>query len=393
MPKNIKKIFSDEFGFKEDKLNSLARILYHFEFDGVPRTSSPQQSDLDEILKKEIREEDLNDLLQKNIFKKIRGNGERQQIKPSDKFSEEVQLQLLQDFEKIGFVKEISPKVDKEYKSVIIFGATQLGMEARIKDFSEHFLPAMKSKPQEIFILAGEREGWLDSEPFAQNILLKRINESPKIKGEDTKTLKDLNDEIEGLPKIELKAEERKAQVKHFSEKYGITFPTETDIAKEIIESKKTELGDNITITFINAEKKPNGLRPDTTDTLRAFATNLKERPEEFGEASILAISNQPHVSTQDMAVRILDSDFKKLNLSIHTVGKAVEIDPNDPNNSSKLNGFLSLAACELAGTINRCPSFQKEVTPGPLMSGDKGAKGRVFTALDQKKSSSRDIS
>jgi hypothetical protein len=185
--------------------------------------------------------------------------------------------------------------------------------------------------------------------------------------------------------------EKRKGAVQYFQENYkGIKFPTETDIAKEIIESKKIDLSD-FKITFINAEKKLDGSRPNTEDTLKAFATNLKERPEEFRGASILAISNQPHVSTQDMAVRILDSDFKKLNLSIHTVGKAVEIDPNDPNNSSKLKGFLSLAACEIAGTINRCPSFQKEVTPGPLMRVDKGGKGEIATLLDPKESSGRD--
>lgn len=385
MPKNIGEIFSHEFGFKKNKLNSLASILYHFEFDGVLRTSSPQQSDLDEILKKEISEKDLNDLLQKNIFQKIRGSGERQQIKPSDKFSEEVQLQLLQDFEKIGFVKEISPKVDKEYKSVIIFGATQLGMEARIKDFSEHFLPAMKSKPQEIFILAGERESWLDYEPLSKKILLDRVNST--LEDGNKKTLDDLQQEIDKVyenPQFSNLTEKRKGAVQYFQENYkGIKFPTETDIAKEIIENKKTELGDNITITFINAEKKLDGSRPDTTDTLRAFATNLKKRPEEFRGASTLAISNQPFVSAQDMAIRKL-----YLDLDIDTVGKAVEFNPNDLGAVGKL---LNSTVCELAGTINRCPSFQKEVMPGPLMRVDKGGGGRIATPFDPKESSGRD--
>jgi hypothetical protein len=384
MPKNIGEIFSHEFGFKKDKLNSLARILYHFEFDGVPRASNPQQSDLDEILKKEISEKVLNDSLQKNIFQKIRGSGERQQIKPSDAFSEEVQSQLLQDFEQIGFVKEISPKVDKEYKSVIIFGATQLGMEARIKDFSEHFLPAMKSKPQEIFILAGEREGWLDYEPLSKKILLDRVNST--LEDGNKKTLDDLQQEIDKVyanPQFSNLTEKRKGAVQYFQENYkGIKFPTETDIAKEIIESKKIDLSD-FKITFINAEKKLDGSRPNTEDTLKAFATNLREGPEEFRGASILAISNQPFVSAQDMAIRKL-----YLDLDIDTVGKAVEFNPNDLGAVGKL---LNSAVCELAGTINRCPSFQKEVMPGSLMRVDKGGEGRIATPLDPKESSGRD--
>ena len=117
----------------------------------------------------------------------------------------------------------------------------------------------------------------------------------------------------------------RKAQVKYFSEKYGIKFPTETDIAKEIIESKKIELGDDVKVTFINAEKKPDGSRPETTDTLKAFATSFKERSEEFRGTSILAISNQPYVSAQDMGIRKLG-----LGLDIDTVGKALEFNPQD---------------------------------------------------------------
>ncbi len=373
--RNIEQIFNQEFGFNKNKLNSLARILYHFEFDGVQRDSSPQQSDLDAILKREISETDLNDLLQKNIFQKIRGGGERQQIKASDKFSEEVQSQLLDDFKKIGFIDKIFPKFDKKYKSVIIFGATQAGMETRIKDYSEQFLPTIKNKPQEIFILAGERDAWLDYESFSKKILLERINNSLEIKGEITKTSEDLNKEIADLPKIEPLAEQRKAQVKYFSEKYGIKFPTETDIAKEIIESKKTELGDDVKVTFINAEKKPDGSRPETTDTLKAFATNFKERSEEFRGTSILAISNQPYVSAQDMGIRKL-----YLGLDIDTVGKALEFNPQD---SVAVGKLLNSVVCELAGTINRCPSFQREVAPGTLMRAEKSGSGVIATPLE----------
>lgn len=86
----IREIFSQAFGLSsDDQLNSLARILYHYDFDGTERRSIPNDSNLKEILDKEFSEKELNDLLQKNIFQKIRGTRERQQIDPSNHFSED----------------------------------------------------------------------------------------------------------------------------------------------------------------------------------------------------------------------------------------------------------------------------------------------------------------
>jgi hypothetical protein len=66
------------------------------------------------ILDKKTNEKELNDLLQKNIFQKIRGSGERHQVDPSNNFGDEAKQQLMRDFEKIGFVAEVSPKKEKE---------------------------------------------------------------------------------------------------------------------------------------------------------------------------------------------------------------------------------------------------------------------------------------
>jgi hypothetical protein len=350
MPNTIKEIYSDQFGFKDTQLNSLARILYHFKFDGVTRDSDPEQSDLDAILNKEVSVKELNELLQKNIFQKIRGTKERQQIDPSDGFSEEVKLQLLKDFEKIGFVEEISPKVDKKYTSVIIFGAAQFGMEARIDDFSDHFIPAMKSKPQEIFILAGEREGWLDYEPLAKEILLARINSTLEEGNKKTPEYlqKEIDDVYEWVKTSDplqsnITARQRTAAVEHFKTTYDIIFPTETDIAKKIIESRKAQL--NGEIIYINAENKINAdgsrSRPNTEDTLRAFAKHINSKkagsPDEFG--SILAISNQPFATSQKMAIKNI-SELSELDIDV--VGKATK------QNSA------SFLACELAGSTWR---------------------------------------
>lgn len=279
MPRKIAQIFSQEFGFNKEKLNSLARILNHFgALDDLPRVENPQQSDLDKILQKEISEEDINKALQKNIFQKIRGTKERQQIDPSNAFSDEIKQQLMQDFKNIGFVAEILPKTGKKYESIIIFGATQAGMESRFSDFLEYFLPKLNEKPKEIFILAGDREGWLESETFAEKILLERINSALENKGEPIKTMENLKQEIKEVhdnPVFHSLAEKRNGAVEHFKEKYKIKFPTETDIAEEIVESKKADLN-GFVITYINAEKKPNGSRPDTVDTLIAFVADRK---------------------------------------------------------------------------------------------------------------------
>ena len=427
MTKTIKKIFSDEFGFNPDQLNSLARILYHYEFDGIERRSIPNDSNLKEILDNEINEEDLNRLLQENIFQKIRGSGERQQVDPSNKFRDETKLQLMQDFEKIGFVDEVLPNPDKKYESVIIYGAAQKGMENRLNDFLEHFLPKINENPKEIFFLVGKRDAWLDSESFAKEVLLKKINDSPERKNEAIKTKEELDAEIEKIildeqrkkqvthfknkygvilpekgdinkeillekinrsPKInginektrddldkEIKfiskitlSEKRRLQVVHFTQKYKIEFPTETDIAEKIFESKKKLVNDfditsvdnensarikdlvnNIKITIINAEKKPDGSRPDTTDTLRAFIENVKSR-EDFNFDAVLAISNQPNVTAQALALRI-----DKGLCGIDVVGKE----------GSREVGQLNILACEFAGGFYRYLALSKEQQQG----------------------------
>jgi hypothetical protein len=373
MPRTIAQIFSKEFGFESKKLNSLARILYHFDaFEDLSKVENHQQSDLDKILQKEISEKDLNDVLQKNIFQKIRGTKERQQIDPSNAFSDEIKQQLMQDFKNIDFVAEITPKKEKEYKSVIIFGATQAGMESRFNDFLEYFSPKINKGHKEIFILAGHREGWLDSEIFAKKILLDRINSSLENKGESKKTMESLQQEIDEVyanPAFHSLAEKRKGAVEHFQEKYEIKFPTETDIAQKIVESKKADL-DGFKITYINAEKKPDGSRPNTVDTLIAFVADVKSR-ESFEFNSVLAISNQPFVSAQAMAINNADPDL--IQAGIDVVGKEM-IGAVDK---------LNILACELCGTINRCPLFQEkkienDKNPQPLTRLESGRVARV---------------
>ena len=407
---NIREIFSQAFGLSsDDQLNSLARILYHYKFDGIKRRFAPNDSNLKEILDKEFSEKELNGLLQKNIFQKIRGSRERQEINPSNhfsdetkqQFSDETKQQLMQDFEKIGFVAEVSPKPGKKYESVIIFGAAQKGMENRLNDFLEHFLPKINENPKEIFFLAGERDAWLDSESFAKEILLKRINyslkgkneaikdekeleaeikkitldeqrklqvthftkkygikfpietdidkeillerinRSPKINGINEKTLDDLNKEIQFISKITLD-EQRRLQVRHFTEKYGITFPTETDIAKEIVESRKGDL-EGFAITCINAERKPDGSRPNTADTLRELIKNVEE---DFNLNAVMAISNQPYVSSQAMALKV---DERLCDIDV--VGKE----------GSREVGQLNSLASELAGGLYRYFALSKK--------------------------------
>lgn len=349
MPRNIGEIFFQEFGFSGGKLNSLARILNHFDaFEDLPRVENPQQSDLNKILQKEITEEELNEALQKNIFQKIRGTKERQQVDPSNSFSSEIKERLMQDFEKIGFVAEISPNSKKKYESVIIFGATQSGMETRFKDFLEHFLLKLNEKPKEIFMLTGDREGWLDSEPHAKKILLDRINSSSENKGESKKTMENLQQEIDKVyadTAFHSLAERRNGAVKYFQENYGIKFPTETDIAKEIVESKKADLSDFI-ITFISAKKKLDMSRANTEDTLRAFVNKVESR-DDFEFSSVLAISNQPYVSAQSMAINSAHQGL--IGSGIDVIGK---------EGSRQVDG-LNILACELAGVINRCPAFK----------------------------------
>jgi len=363
MTKTIKEILSKAFGFSnDDQLNSLARILYHYEFDGIERRSAPNDLNLKGILDYKISEEDLNKLLQENIFQKIRGSGERQQVDPSNDFSSETKQQLMQDFDKIGFVAEVSPNPDKEYKYIIIYGAAQKGMENRLNDFLGYFLPKINGDPKEIFFLVGERYAWLDSESCAKEILLERINKLSAISGEEktTKTMKELEGEInEVYAKFSSLTEKRKGAVKYFQDTYkNIKFPTEYDIAKEVIESKKANLG-GFTITYINAEKKTDGSRPDTTDTVRAFVKEVNLREEDFDFKAVVAISNQPNVSAQALSFRV----DKRL-CGIDVVGKE----------GSRQDGQLNILACELAGGFYRHFALSKQEHESDQPQSSQGA-------------------
>ena len=356
MPRTIAQIFSQEFDFNKSKLNSLARILNHFDvLEDLPSVENPQQSDLDKILQKEISEKDINEALQKNIFQKIRGTKERQQIDPSNAFSDDIKKQLEQDFKNIGFVDEISPTPEKDYKSVIIFGATQAGMEIRFDDFFKHFLPQINQGEKEIFVLAGEREGWLDREPYARKILLDRVNASLSSKSEKIENFDVLKEDLEkGTP---IKVENREKIKNFFCKKYGIQFPTETDIAREIYNSNLEKFGD-CKITFINAEKNPDGSRPNTEDTLRAFAKHISSRDDISPDTtfSILSISNQPFVTPQSMAIKSAGIDVARFD--IDTVGKS----------SSEVS--LNLFVVELCSSMMRsCRAHELTASKTPSTS------------------------
>ena len=177
--------------------------------------------------------------------------------------------------------------------------------------------------------------------------------------------------------------EQRSLQVAHFTKTYGIKFPTETDIAKEIFKSKKKQVNDfditsvdnensarikdlvnNIKITFINAKRKPNGLRPDTTDTLRAFIEDVESR-KVFDFNAVMAISNQPYVSSQAMALR---ADERLCDIDV--VGKE----------GSRQVGQLNILACESAGRFNRYFALSKEQQQGnPSQETANRGKGVEF--------------
>lgn len=171
--------------------------------------------------------------------------------------------------------------------------------------------------------------------------------------------------EVCANPAFHSLAEQRNGAVEYFQKNYGIKFPTETDIAKEIVESKKADF-DGFTITYINAEKKPDGSRPNTEDTLREFLTNTQSR-ENFNSKAILAISSQPSLSAQAMAINSAHPDL--IGYGIDVVGKE----------TIGAVGKLNILVCELCSTINRCPAFQEkqqtnyEGQPQPLTRIERG--------------------
>ena len=204
-----------------------------------------------QILEREVTTEEFNVLLQKNLFQKFRPNGlERQDIK--SKIYDEDNVIILEDFRKIGFLDNVIPQ-EKEFSETLIFGATITGMTARL----DSLIDQSDIKFEKLTILAGVRDLWLDSQldnPIAKQLLIQRCN-NPEVNSDSIDAKIAEFKAQEGISVNDL----RKKLVEYYTTQYGISFPTETDGARALLEDyqKQGKIVDGVLIYVVDAKKNP----------------------------------------------------------------------------------------------------------------------------------------
>lgn len=180
-----------------------------------------------------------------------------------------------------------------------------------------------------IYPLGGERELWVDYEPMTVKLVASRLAELQNVDLEESKIevntkfaeiftelLEMENDRIlcsdKEISDEEISIEVRRARaevIKHFTD-LGITWPTETDMMKEVIKEYKDKLSNIEIKPVINAGKKlsPAGelIRPNTIDTYKKMWNFYGNEITDFaakqqGGALVVAIvSNQPFARAQE---------------------------------------------------------------------------------------------
>lgn len=345
----------------DEQLQSFARILYVAGYkDGlIQKAKNFDESCKKQILDEEVTPEEFNLFLQKNLFQKFRPNGlERQDIK-SKIYDEDTSI-ILEDFRKIGFLDKVIPQ-DKEFGEVLIFGATIAGMKARL----DSLIDQSDIKFEKLTILSGARDLWLDSSldnPIAKQLLIQRCG-NPEVNSDSIDSKIAEFKAQEGISVNDL----RKKLVEYYTTQYGISFPTETDGARALLENYQDQgkIARGVSINVVDAEKKPDGSRPDSEDTIRKWLDDNKyfQGNDLEEKTKILFVSSQPHYNAQKAAMGIHCHD-----LSISVSGLA----------STSNNRDAAILFPELAGAFNRSIKLLKALQPATEIS--RPARGSLET-------------
>ena len=379
-------------GFQtEEKILAFAKLLIVGkgldDFLGIRPSDDKLDEEAQKLLQQEINLKWLNEQLQKNWFKKYRGDGERQQAVPAS-FDENDLKKITTELKTLGFIDEVLPS-KHEYDQAWVFGATEVGMKGRIEELSKlisgGFFNENRSeggcKVKSIAILSGARDLWLDSDsdPSTAELILKKILEKDRFlssiygteisiesikkegqvafdqaKADFTET-----DRQSGkIPKNETPEQKtkrengylglvREAVVKFFEEKYEIKYPTEADAARKLADDflkEHTEYKGEIIVVDApkkvvlgsdgNPEIDKNGkkitARPDTTDTILQWAKDNQKMISLLPEGekiSVIAISNQPVATGQKTGFDVAEAQNQLLQkIDFEVVGKELDL-------------------------------------------------------------------
>lgn len=177
-------------------------------------------------------------------------------------------------FTQLGLFEKKEPK-QQDYDVVLLFGARQACVEERL-GYLCSLLKDNKLKVKQLVLLGGQRPLMKDREAITDTL-------QEKLKKE----------------------------------------PTELDMMKALV-NQRVEDGvlKGVDIVPINAASKEDGRRPSTADTILEW---LEKKPLDVN-ASVLAISNQPHIAYQEAVLKgILDKESLLDSIGLlETVGSAL---------------------------------------------------------------------
>ena len=234
--------------------------------------------------------EAVNNFLQRFAFKA----GERTDIKPLA-MDEGMLANLEEDFIKLGMIKNTYPP-HFVYDAALCVGSAEKGVRPRL-----NCLAKMTRMPifeiDNIMVLGSSRKLWplkkTDSgiefpEPTLYKLLAKRLSERDGKEVTDS----DVRNFIVGLDTKETEVDKLAEEVSSHPYFADITWPTEADLMKEIVDENPSFKDKNVIV--INAPDYPDGRRADLALTI---ATAANERPDILNPgAGVLAISSQPFV-------------------------------------------------------------------------------------------------
>lgn len=241
-------------------------------------------------------------------FLNERGQRARELLRPKDVERQQMGLLSSEQFEllkpkleQLGFVEPITPK-QRTFDAVLILGATETGCRQRMKLFAQ-LAPELTFK--HIYLVTGKRDLWPNDsgnktkgENITLHLVLRCINEKYSLHSHTSKSTCSHNltkeqlqaefdavfSEIDYTDGVQVNAA-RKQIIADVTARYGITWPTETDMMLELSNQALGQYRDRISV--VDTPKGKEGARPTTL-------TSLEYLNQQHSLNSALVISAQP---------------------------------------------------------------------------------------------------
>lgn len=252
---------------------------------------------------------------------------------------EQYEEEYIEQAKVLGMYDAILPDRDW-YDAVFVFGASRPGLYPRLIELNHYIQQGLRAG--QIFILTGQRELWAEIDgvsPAVMEIWNRARDSGISMDDVDVSWLRKSSDE---------KNQEGERYLQELAQKFGVAYDQDYPIVKRNNRSylnvvdqqeKVTETTmaldllscfPEINFHLIDDDVKQNGDRPDTVSTAqnvtKLFLKNICEQDHAKKEFHILAVSNNPYIKRQTIAVqRVVNQALKEEGLDvkiyIHGVG------------------------------------------------------------------------